>query len=130
MARDNYANSIIAKVVNLAIHEHTKSGEILKDLIDRGPHHNFIEENKQQIRDKIRLSTSTRRTLYRSINCELTSPNLYSSDPPIKEHHRIAFTRLHLSSHRLRDETVRWSRIPFENRLCECGLVQDDIMSC
>ena len=126
MARDNYANSIVAKVITLAIEERTKSGEVLKNLIDKGPNHDFVAESKLCIRNKIRSSTSTRRTTYCSINPELTSPKIYSSDIPIQEHHRIACTRLRLSSHRLKVETGRWSRIPVENRLCDCGLVQSE----
>ena len=38
----------------------------------------------------------------------------------------FSFTRLRLSSHRLRIETGRWSRIPRENRLCACGVIQDE----
>jgi len=44
----------------------------------------------------------------------------------IPEIYRISFTRLRLSSHRLRIETGRWSRLPRENRLCPCGAVQDE----
>ena len=46
---------------------------------------------------------------------------------------RINFTRFRTSSHRLRIETGRWSRIPHEQRLCECGEgVQNEqhIMTC
>ena len=34
---------------------------------------------------------------------------------------RIAFTRLRTSSHRLKIETGRWSRVPREMRVCQCG---------
>ena len=44
----------------------------------------------------------------------------------IPEHLRIAFTRFRLSSHRLRVETGRWSRLPREQRLCDCGEIQDE----
>ena len=44
----------------------------------------------------------------------------------IPEHLRIAFTRMRLSSHRLRVETGRWSRLPREQHLCACGQVQDE----
>ncbi len=38
----------------------------------------------------------------------------------------VACTRIRLSSHRLRVETGRWDRIPFENRTCLCGAVQTE----
>ncbi len=45
---------------------------------------------------------------------------------------RISFTRLRLSSHRLRIELGRWSRTPRPGRLCTCGLLQDEehILTC
>ena len=39
----------------------------------------------------------------------------------------MCFTRLRLSSHKLRIETGRWQRLPVEERLCTCGAVQDEI---
>ena len=35
---------------------------------------------------------------------------------------RVAFTRLRLSSHRLKVEVGRWARIPHDQRMCQCGL--------
>ena len=55
----------------------------------------------------------------------LMSPDLYKSKS-IPEYLRIAFTRFRLSSHRLKFETGRWSRIPSNQRLCECGNIQDE----
>ena len=39
---------------------------------------------------------------------------------------RIAFTRIRLSSHRLKIETGRWARIPKQERLCTCGAIQTE----
>ena len=47
----------------------------------------------------------------------------------VPEHYQIEFTRLRLSSHRLKVETGRWSRMIRENRICQfCnnGEVQDE----
>ena len=49
----------------------------------------------------------------------------------IFEIHRIAFTRFRVSSHSLAVETGRWNRrgrgrLPLEERLCSCGLVQSE----
>ena len=46
---------------------------------------------------------------------------MYSPAALIPEFQRIAFTRMRLSSHRLRIETGRWSRIARQDRLCVCG---------
>ena len=39
----------------------------------------------------------------------------------IPEIYRLAFTRMRTSSHRLKIETGRWSRIDRNERLCKCG---------
>ena len=44
----------------------------------------------------------------------------------IPEYLWIAFTRMRLSSHRLRIETGRWARLQREHRLCRCGAIQDE----
>ena len=47
---------------------------------------------------------------------------MYNSNIAVDDDLRTAFTRLRLSSHRLRIETGRWSRIDRAERLCQCGL--------
>ena len=44
----------------------------------------------------------------------------------VVEAHRVAFTRFRLSSHDLKIETGRWSRLQRENRLCPCGSIQTE----
>ncbi len=58
---------------------------------------------------------------YRDINSDLSVHPMYQPNHYICELHRIATTRPRFSSHRLRIETGRWSRIPREERLCSCG---------
>ena len=52
--------------------------------------------------------------------------NVYKSDEYINERERIIFTRFKLSSHNLNIEKGKMSRIDRENRLYDCGLVQDE----
>ena len=52
---------------------------------------------------------------------------MYISDEYVEERKRISFTRFRLSSHNLKIELGRWSRIPRENRLCACGEIQDEL---
>lgn len=64
---------------------------------------------------------------YVRLNPSLTPHRIYAACVP--DNLRIAYTRLILSSHRLRSETGRWTRpiTPREKRLCGCGpLVQDE----
>ena len=58
---------------------------------------------------------------YRSMNPNLKVHAVYTSNDYINERARVTFTRLRLSSHSLKVETGRWSRINREDRLCECG---------
>ena len=49
----------------------------------------------------------------------------------MNDRYRISFTRFRLSGHSLAIETGRWNRrgrgrLPVEERLCECGLVQTE----
>ena len=56
------------------------------------------------------------------MNPELVVHPMYSSKDIVDDDLRIAFSRLRLSSHRLRIETGRWARMPQEQRLCQCGV--------
>ena len=64
---------------------------------------------------------------YKDLNPNLTLHRIYSEKEYITEFKRVNFTRFRLSSHNLKIETGRWSRIPREDRLCECGEIQDEL---
>ena len=78
-----------------------------------------------QRQTRIRQHQGTKFITYRTFNESLTDHGVYAATN-ISEHHRVAFTRLRLSSHRLAIETGRWSRLPRERRLCACGAVQTE----
>ena len=80
----------------------------------------YTKEYQLSIRQKVRTSQSTKRKEYYTLNPELKESTIYRN-PNIPEYHRISFTRIRLSSHHLKIETGRWSRIPRENRLCQCN---------
>ena len=81
-------------------------------LESNGQHPDVL--GRQDVLASIRSSTSTRRSVYLTINPDLTVHKAYKQS--LLEHERIAFTRLRLGSHRLRIETGRWSRLPREER--------------
>ena len=87
-----------------------------------------IHEDINQRRITIQTSGHTRMSTYICMNPNLTISNVYTSSPAVPEYMRIIYSKFRLSSHRLMVETGRWSRIPRENRLCDCGLgqVQDE----
>jgi len=88
--------------------------------------------NLKKLKNSLRKSESSRRRVYcNEINANLGVHNIYFKKHDISEIHRIAFTRFRVSSHSLAVETGRWKRrgrgrLPLEERLCSCGLVQSD----
>ena len=74
----------------------------------------------QDLKTSLRRSDTTRRKTYLDINPDLDPSPVYSMNN-IPERDRIALSRIRLSSHRLKIETGRWSRIPTQDRLCQCG---------
>ena len=72
-------------------------------------------------KEGIMSSEQTKTVTYRQINPTLSVHPMYSSEEVLEDDFRTAFTRLRLSSHRLRIETGRWTRTPREERLCQCG---------
>ena len=81
----------------------------------------IIENDMRKRKDKIRSSPRTKLRTYCLVNPDLSVHPIYTSDEIVDDDYRIAFTRLRLSSHRLRIETGRWARIPQERRICHCG---------
>ena len=90
--------------------------------------YNHVLDDKSNRTDRILSSTRTKFVTYRDINPELLEHNVYALNHRsfVSELYRLDFTRLRLSSHNLKIETGRWSRLPRERRLCPCGHVQDE----
>ena len=91
--------------------------------IEGDPVENELRLVKQRVTENL---DSSRRLTYKLLNPELVVPDIYRKSNFVPEHHRIAYTRIRLGSHRFRIETGRWSRIPRERRLCNCGHIQDE----
>ena len=83
---------------------------------------------KSVLRHRLGISNRSKFVTYRTINpsCDVHSVYLSRDAMFIPEAYRMSFSRLGLSSHRLRIETGRWSRISRDHRLCPCGLIQDE----
>ena len=77
---------------------------------------------------RLNMSNRNKFIVYRNINPSYSVHSVYYSRNSllIPEVYRISFSRLHFSSHRLRIETGRWSRIPRDRRPCPCGQIQDE----
>ena len=79
-------------------------------------------------KQRVETSTGTKAVIYRTINSDLGGAAVYKSEEhAVPEYARISFTRMRLSSHKLRIETGRWARVKREDRTCRCGEdVQDE----
>ena len=128
LAQNDFQGSYIETVFNLAISKCSPMGVQLSALLDmldsRGPV--FTDKGREATRTRIRTSDSTRRKVYCDINRTLSVSPIYFRACVVPEHARIATSRIRLSSHRLRIETGRWSRVSREDRLCNCGEVQTE----
>ena len=82
----------------------------------------FIERDRVVRIERVRSSKRTKSILYRSINPEMDVHPMYKRcGEQVDDYLRMAFTRFRTSSHRLKIETGRWSRIVREERWCQCG---------
>lgn len=82
----------------------------------------FIDIDMKKRKERVLKSKATKLVTYRSINPTLEIHPIYKGKSKVDDYLRVAFTRLRTSSHRLRIETGRWSRIEPDRRLCQCGL--------
>ena len=121
----DYNNSYLQKIISKAIEVQSPMGKYMQmlDQIRQDPVDNEIKNLQRKINENME---SSRRMTYKELNPDLVSPTVYHSRLHLIEHHRIAYTRFRLGSHRFKIETGRWSRIPRERRLCPCGEVQDE----
>ena len=92
----------------------------ISEIMEKQDH---IESDRRDLIYKLLSKDGTRYKTYQAINPDLAVHPHYTSTsctPYIEDYLRIAFTRFRLSSHRLRVEMGRWSRIPPEQRTCQC----------
>ena len=107
---------------NFAKDNNTSAYKYLKRLHESSE--NYIVNSVQELKQQIEVSNKSKMVTYKDLNPTLEKPCLYTQDVP--EHVRIKITRLRLSSHNLKIETGRWSRLPKEERLCSCGVIQTE----
>ena len=122
MSRDSYKDSYIEWIIQEALNCHSSAGVVIQSILSQTT--DPIIQNIGKIHNDIRTSLSSRRSIYLKLNPNLSVSRVYCCDLP--EFKRIAFTRFRLSSHKLKLEIGRWSRIPAEQRMCLCGNVQNE----
>ena len=124
ISRSDFRGSYLDSVFQEACRTRCPAGVLLQEKLTeiRNGQHSLTSE---PWRESVQTSTSTRRLAYKRMNPQLIVCDMYErSDIP--EHHRIACTRIRLSSHHLQFERGRWSRLPPEERMCPCGSIQTD----
>ena len=82
----------------------------------------IAEQDMSMIKARVMASKRTKSITYRSINPDISIHSIYTSETIVEDDLRTAFTRLRLSSHRLRIETGRWAGIAPADRICQCGV--------
>ena len=118
----------LALAIKLCTDCNTPTGRLVSELVNQIPNISSLSEN---VRDFVAHSATTRCLVYQEMNPTFETHPIYTTKHSINELHRISFTRFRVSGHSLQIETGRWNRrgrgrLPVEERLCGCGLVQTE----
>ena len=112
----------LVKVFKMCEEKETGGYRYIKRNLD-----NPVEEYLVDVKQKMLATTTTKAMKYKEINPNLNVHRVYNSKVYIDERKRVVFSKFRTSSHSLKIETGRWSRIPADDRLCDCGQgVQDE----
>ena len=125
-SRSHLNDDPLMHMLQTARENNTPSAKYIDSVLENTTS-SFITKDLQDMKEQIMLKEGSKFKMYCILNPDLNSHPIYHS--AVTEHHRIAFSRFRTSSHRLKIETGRWSRIKKEDRICNCGLeeVQDEI---
>ena len=124
LPRMDLADDPLGYVLNLIQMEDPTMWNNIQKVINIENHTKLFNDD---LRTNIQNNDSRRPSTYKSLNPQLSVHELYTSKSVfIPDNLRINFTRLRLSSHRLRVETGRWSDTPRDKRVCVCGTFQDE----
>ena len=111
------------KIYRLCAENNTNGYKFINECLNSEP-----REDLNKLRERfITMEEGSKALTYKEMNPDLTLHRIYSTSEYVSEWKRVNFTRFRLSSHNLRIETGRWSRIEREERLCDCGEVQDKL---
>ena len=103
--------------IDLTHRQNPVMSRYIRTLLDED---NIITSDIEMRKHKITNSTQSKLVTYFQINPTLSVHPMYKINSMMEDDLRVVFTRFRVSSHRLKVETGRWSRIPRESRLCQC----------
>ena len=112
---DFHADTPLIKIYKICERKRTNGFRYLSNIL------NPISQRDPTVAEKFVNENGSKASTYRTLNSNLSVHLAYTCTEYINERERLAFTKFRLSSHRLKIETGRWSRINVENRLCDCG---------
>ena len=101
----------------------------IEDLLESES--NDVSEGSNKLIQDIISSDSSKCIYYVTINPDMKVHDIYSTKVSLNELERMSWSKLRLSAHSLAIETGRWNRrgrgrLPMDQRLCQCGLVQTE----
>ena len=71
-SRENFGNTYLGKVVDLAIESKFSAGQMLQKILDLGPNHDYVSNCLNSTKESVRLSNSSRRVAYNTVYPELS----------------------------------------------------------
>ena len=128
--REGMVDDPFAHAMALIRNTNIPAARFLNNLIENDL--DDISQSKNDLSQAVQTSQSSKCVYYREINPNLNVHAIYSGKhSAINELERMSWTKLRLSAHSLAIETGRWNRrgrgrLPIEERLCQCGLVQTE----
>jgi hypothetical protein len=113
----------LVKIFRICETKETKGYKYIKSLLTPN---NGDDNNISSLVRNFANETGTKAVTYRKMNPSLQTHQVYTTKEYVNERARLTFTKFRLSSHSLKVETGRWSRIAHEDRLCDCGEAVED----
>ena len=91
-----------------------------------------IVMSKKDIKLRTMRSVWNRLVFYKTVSPDWIVHDIYTKNININEIHRVSWTKLRVSAHSLAIEKGRWNRrgrgrLPVQERLCPCALIQTEI---
>ena len=115
--------------IQLVRNSNITTGRHINDLINND--FDDVGQSMNNLHQEIINSQSSKCIYYKEINPNMHIHDIYINKSTVNELERILWSKLRLSAHSLAIETGRWNRrgrgrLPIDERLCQCGLVQTE----